>query len=94
MIPSRNTCLWHCRSGRPTIIWNSRPFCFERENRAEIKDYRQVSKEEVMAAGFDPVYPFVGKDSPAGKKLTACIENDGTGQDERNFIGTLVCLNA
>ena len=62
--------------------------------RAEIKDYRQFSKEEFMAAGFDPLYPFVGKDSPAGKKLTAFMEKVGMGEEERNVIGTLVWLNA
>ena len=62
--------------------------------RAEIKDYRQFSKEEFMAAGFDPLYPFVGKDSPAGKKLTAFMEKVGMGEEERNVIGTLVWFNA
>ena len=47
-----------------------------------------------MAAGFDPLYPFVGKDSPAGKKLTAFMEKVGMGEEERNVIGTLVWLNA
>ena len=45
-----------------------------------------------MAAGFDPLYPFVGKDSPAGKKLTAFMEKVGMGEEERNVIGTLVWL--
>ena len=67
---------------------------FERENRAEIKDYRQFSKEEFMAAGFDPLYPFVGKDSPTGKKLTAFMEKVGMGEKERNVTGTLVWLSA
>ena len=67
---------------------------FERENRAEIKDYRQFSKEEFMAAGFDPLYPFVGKDSPTGKKLTAFMKKVGMGEKERNVTGTLVWLRA
>ena len=67
---------------------------FERENRAEIKDYRQFSKEEFMAAGFDPLYPFVGKDSPTGKKLTAFMKKVGMGEKERNVTGTLVWLSA
>ena len=66
----------------------------ERESRVEIKDYRQFSKEEFMAAGFDPLYPFVGKDSPTGKKLTAFMKKVGMGEEERNVIGTLVWLNA
>ena len=66
----------------------------ERESRVEIKDYRQFSKEEFMAAGFNPLYPFVGKDSPTGKKLTAFMEKVGMGEEERNVIGTLVWLNA
>ena len=67
---------------------------FEREKRAEIKDYRQFSKEEFMAAGFDPLYPFVGKDSPTGKKLTAFMKKVGMGEKERNVTGTLVWLSA
>ena len=67
---------------------------FERENRAEINDYRQFSKEEFMAAGFDPLYPFVGKDSPTGKKLTAFMKKVGMGEKERNVTGTLVWLSA
>ena len=66
----------------------------ERESRVEIKDYRQFSKEEFMAAGFDPLYPFVGKDTPTGKKLTAFMKKVGMGEEERNVIGTLVWLNA
>ncbi len=66
----------------------------ERESRVEIKDYRQFSKEEFMAAGFDPLYPFVGKDSPTGKNLTAFMKKVGMGEEERNVIGTLVWLNA
>ena len=66
----------------------------ERKSRVEIKDYRQFSKEEFMAAGFNPLYPFVGKDSPSGKKLTAFMEKIGLGEEERNVIGTLVWLNA
>lgn len=66
----------------------------ERESRVEIKYYRQFSKEEFMAAGFNPLYPFVGKDSPTGKKLTAFMEKVGIGEEERNVIGTLVWLNA
>ena len=66
----------------------------ERESRVEIKDCRQFSKEEFMAAGFDPLYPFVGKDSPTGKKLTAFMKKVGMGEEERNVIGTLVWLNA
>ena len=37
-----------------------------------------------MAAGFDPLYPFVGKDSPAGKKLTAFMEKVGMGEEGRD----------
>lgn len=66
----------------------------ERESRVEIKDYRQFSKEEFMAAGFDPLYPFVGKDTPTGKNLTAFMKKVGMGEEERNVIGTLVWLNA
>ena len=47
-----------------------------------------------MAAGFNSLYPFVGKDSPSGKKLTAFMEKIGLGEEERNVIGTLVWLNA
>ena len=53
-----------------------------------------LSKEQFMAAGFNPLYPFVGKDSPTGKKLTAFMEKVGMGEEERNVIGTLVWLNA
>ena len=66
----------------------------ERESRVEIKDYRSFTKEEFISAGFDPLYPFVGKDSPTGKKLTAFMEKVGLGEEERNVIGTLVWLNA
>ena len=66
----------------------------ERKSRKEIKDYRPFTKEEFMAAGFNPLYPFVGKDSPSGKKLTAFMEKIGLGEEERNVIGTLVWLNA
>lgn len=66
----------------------------ERELRVEIKDYRQFSKEDFIAAGFDPLYPFVGKDSPTGNKLNAFMEKVGMGEEERNVIGTLVWLNA
>ena len=66
----------------------------ERESRKEIKDYRPFTKEEFMAAGFNPLYPFVGKDSPSGKKLNAFMEKIGLGEEERNVIGTLVWLNA
>ena len=51
----------------------------ERKSRKEIKDYRPFTKEEFMAAGFNPLYPFVGKDSPSGKKLTAFMEKLGLG---------------
>ena len=66
----------------------------ERESRVEIKDYRSFTKEEFMAAGFDPLYPFVGKDTSTGKKLTAFMKKVGMGEEERNVIGTLVWLNA
>ena len=66
----------------------------ERESRKAIKDYRHFTKEEFMSAGFNPLYPFVGKNSPTGKKLNAFMEKIGLGEDERNVIGTLVWLNA
>ena len=66
----------------------------ERENRMKIKDYRPFTKEEFMAAGFDPLYPFVGKDSPTGKKLNAFMEKIGLEEETRNEIGTMVWLSA
>ena len=66
----------------------------ERESRKEIKGYRQFTKEEFMIAGSNPLYPFVGKDSPSGKKLTAFMEKIGFGEQARNWISTLVWLSA
>ena len=66
----------------------------ERESRMEIKDYRQFTKEEFMAGGFNPLYPFVSKDSPSGKKLTEFMQKIVLGKEERNVIGTLVWINA
>ena len=66
----------------------------ERKSRPEIKDYCQFNKESFMAAGLNPFYPFVGKDSPSGKKLTSFMKKIGLGEEERNVIGTLVWINA
>lgn len=64
----------------------------ERRKRPEIKEYREFTREEFMRAGYNPVYPFVGKDTPAGQKLSAFMEKLGYDEVKRDIVGTLIWM--